>query len=76
MSPNDRQTLGEERVRKGFNPRGDKLVDDIKHQSAELIDLCAAQDHGHGDSEASRLWALAMTAFEEGAMWAVKAATS
>jgi hypothetical protein len=28
-----------------------------------------------GDPEENRLWALAMTAYEEAAMWAVKAAT-
>jgi len=46
-------------------------VDVIKQRTAELINLC---DHlKHKDA---RLVALAQTAYEEAAMWAVKAATA
>ena len=64
-------SLGEDRVRTKFNPAGNGSVDQIKQKSAELIDLCEglkAQD--------PRLAALAQTAYEEAAMWAVKAATT
>lgn len=67
-----KQTLGEERVRIGFNPSDNKLVDEIKRGAAELIDLCQEQLK----EKDPRLAALAQTAFEEGAMWAVKAATA
>ena len=69
-------SLGEDRVRAGFNPSSDNLVDKIKVDTARLIDLCheSSRDTGVGDEE-RRLWALAMTSYEEAAMWAVKAAT-
>jgi len=69
-------TLGQNRVRAAFNPSGSSLIDDIKTHTAELIDICA--DHKNdtaGTAEQARLWSLAMTAYEEAAMWAVKAAT-
>ena len=76
--------LGEDRVRLTFNPGGDELVNEIKRMTAELIDLC--EEHKNalpdfkgaslGKGEIARLWALAMTAYEEAAMWATKAATA
>ena len=54
------------------------MVDQLKQKSAELINLCAAKSRmieGKLGSEEHRLWALAMTSYEEAAMWAVKAAT-
>ena len=68
-------SLGEDRVRVKFNPSADSLVDQIKQKSAELINLCAQNQDGL-DVEATRLWSLAMTHYEDAAMWAVKAATS
>jgi hypothetical protein len=67
-------TLGESRVRTKFNPSADTLVDKIKSQSAALIDLCATLTTEK--SETKRLVALAQSAYEEAAMWAVKAATA
>ena len=64
-------TIGEIRVRIKFNPRANSDVDLIKQKSAELIDICEALK-----SREPRLAALAQTAFEEAAMWAVKAATT
>ena len=64
-------TIGEQRVRTTFNPSADGAVDQIKQKAAELIDLCEALKAKDG-----RLAALAQTSFEEGAMWAVKAATA
>lgn len=74
-------TLGENRVRTSFNPSKDDAVDEIKQKTAELIDLCEelkliAQKVGPPQNEIVRLCALAQTAYEEAAMWAVKAATT
>jgi hypothetical protein len=66
-------TKGEYRVGIAFNPSNNGIVDQIKQKAAELIDLVDAIDVTVG--EQPRLQALAMTAFEDGAMWAVKAAT-
>lgn len=65
------QTLGQRRVRALFNPSSDSLVDKVKALSADLIDLC--DQHRELDP---RLAALAQTAYEEAAMWAVKLVTS
>jgi len=67
-------TKGQYRVGTTFNPNGNEEVDNIKQRAAELIDLIESV----GDNtipEVGRLRALASTAIEEGAMWAVKAAT-
>lgn len=65
------QTVGETRVRVSFNVSGSDLVTQIKQKSAELIDLCETLKIKDG-----RLASLAQTCYEEGAMWAVKAATA
>ena len=62
-------TEGEWRVGIGFNPAGDTVVDQIKQRSAELIDLVS--NMGKDD----RCNALAQTAYEDAAMWAVKSVT-
>lgn len=64
-------SLGEDRVRIKFNPSADGVVDVIKAKSAELINICETLKPLDG-----RLAALAQTAYEEAAMWAVKAATT
>lgn len=83
-------SLGERRVRTTFNPANNGIVDKIKQKSAELIDICAAIKHEDVQmllkmnqpsfeavyGEKHRLLALAQTAYEEAAMWAVKAATA
>ena len=82
-------TKGEYRVGINFNPGNNDVVWQIKSAAAALIDLINAlptETHTIHDShievhmssqamEVGRLKALAMTAIEEGAMWAVKAAT-
>lgn len=65
------KTIGQLRVRTSFNPSDKSIVDLIKEKTAELIDLCEDLKKKDG-----RLSSLAQTAFEEGAMWAVKAATA
>lgn len=64
-------SIGEERVRVKFNPSADDVVDQIKQQTARLIDLCEELK-----PKDPRLSSLAQTSYEEAAMWAVKAATS
>lgn len=67
-------TVGEDRVRIKFNPNSNGTVDEIKQKSAQLIDLCAGMQRS-SNPEQMRLTALAMTHYEDAAMWAVKAAT-
>lgn len=64
-------SIGEDRVRVTFNPSADSVVDQIKQQTAKLIDLCETLK-----SLDPRLAALAQTQYEDAAMWAVKAATT
>jgi hypothetical protein len=73
-------TKGEHRVGINFNPSNDDIVGKIKRAAADLIDLIDSipnqQDKDlYFSFEVERLKALAMTHFEDGAMWAVKAAT-
>ena len=71
-------TKGEYRVWSKFNTSNDDKVAQIKSAAADLIDLIESipQHPLLGcDAEIMRLKALAQTAIEEGAMWAVKAAT-
>jgi hypothetical protein len=69
-------SLGAQRVRESFNPSGNELVDKIKRYTADLIDICNAENDKHDDMEKGRLYSLAMTHYEDAAMWAVKAATT
>ena len=70
------QTIGEKRVRTRFNPSGNLPVDDIKKKTAELIDMCEDLRDLNASPEVMRLLSIAQTAYEEAAMWAVKAATA
>jgi hypothetical protein len=70
-----KMSLGEYRVGVTFNPSGDETVNKIKQAAASLIDLCHIGADHTDDPEIGRLWSLAMTHIEDGAMWAVKAAT-
>lgn len=70
-------SIGEDRVRVKFNPSNADLVSQLKQKTAELIDLCEAHRQAiDADAEERRLWSLAMTQYEDAAMWAVKAATA
>ena len=81
-------TNGEWRVGVNFNPSGNDNVDNIKRAAADLIDMIdtippvpvrglahQSDETKQWEGEVLRLKALAKTAIEEGAMWAVKAAT-
>lgn len=69
-------SLGAMRVRESFNPSGDDLVTKIKRYTADLIDICNVEKDKKPMGEEGRLWSLAMTAYEQAAMWAVKASTT
>ena len=70
-------TKGEYRAGIAFNPSADNKVAQIKRMAADLIDYIESI-YAHEDgpnTEVMRLKSIAQTAIEEGAMWAVKAAT-
>lgn len=69
-------SIGKDRVRAGFNPSGNERVESIKSLTAQLIDICQDLKGTAPNGELARLCSLAQTAYEEAAMWAVKAATS
>ena len=83
------ESLGEKRVRVSFNVSGDDTITQFKTKTASLInDLDAIKNtevsKTYEASEAAlkivsgeklRLISLAQTAYEEAAMWAVKALT-
>jgi len=74
----EQKSIGEKRVRTDFNVSGDDTVNVLKSGTANLINVCE-QLKGDGQAmisgEKARLISLAQTAYEEAAMWAVKAAT-
>jgi len=74
-STNTSASVGSQRVRESFNPSGNPLVDKIKRYTADLIDLCHSEMDKDDNPEMRRLFALAMTQYEDAAMWAVKGAT-
>jgi hypothetical protein len=72
-------TKGEYRVGINFNPSADDHVGQIKRMAADLIDYIEKiepmSNSAASMAEVMRLKSLAQTAIEDGAMWAVKAAT-
>ncbi len=73
-------TEGEFRVRTSFNVTNSSTVDTLKQAGAAFIDLVDSINYGKElspkeSASFGRLKATAMTAIEEGTMWAVKAAT-
>lgn len=74
MSEKEPISVGQKRVRFSFNTLNTQESDEIyviKKLTADLIDLC----EGLKERDA-RLSSLAQAAYEEAAMWAVKAATT
>lgn len=72
------KSLGEARVRTDFNVSGSSVVDEIKQKSADLINLInklPIPEKMADPGEFLRTKALALTDYENGCMWAVKAAT-
>ena len=73
-------TIGEYKVGTEFNPGKNPVVDGLKQAAAGLINMIVLipmpeKVTAEQGAEIARLKALAMTRIEEGAMWAVKAAT-
>lgn len=66
-------TKGEYRIGVHFNPSKDPEVKSVKQVTAALIDHM--QEIVEQGGEAARCASLAQTAYEEAAMWAVKAIT-
>lgn len=75
----ENKSLGEARVRVDFNVTENSVVNELKLLAAQFINTISAIEDGTNrldSKEVIRLKALAMTAVEEAAMWAVKAETS
>jgi hypothetical protein len=69
-------TEGQYRVGIDFNPGKNPVVGELKRVSANLIDLIFAIPQANGrEDEITRLQNIAVQLIEDGAMWAVKAAT-
>lgn len=74
------KSLGEKRVRMDFNPSNSDYVYKLKEAGANFINLINTAEvkkdwEDETYKEFLRLNALALTAVEQAAMWAVKAAT-
>ena len=68
-------TYGERAVGLTFNPSGDAAVQEIKTTYAAIIDLLNDARARVADTEAKRLYSIAITEAQSAQMWAVKAAT-
>lgn len=74
--PTAAPTLGQNRVRSGFNPSEDPQVAKLKALAASFIDECEAmKDAPALGNEKNRVLAIAQTEIETAAMYAVKGAT-
>jgi hypothetical protein len=61
-------------TRPEFNPSADERITQIKSASQALIELC--QEHQKEYHNDARCLSIAITKYEEGAMWAVKGVTA
>ncbi len=68
-------TIGGDRVRIDFNLHQNADVHFIKKNTAELIDFMEGTKTLIDTPESRRCAAMAQTAYEQAAMWAVKAVT-
>lgn len=69
-------TYGEVAVGIGFNPSGDKDVQGLKEDAAKAIDRVNALRTEATTAEQTEMYTMAQRKYQEGQMWAVKAATS
>lgn len=76
-NPTSSPTLGQNRVRSGFNPSEDPQVAKLKALAASFIDECEAMKDTPPTpgNEKNRVLAIAQTEIETAAMYAVKGAT-
>jgi hypothetical protein len=70
----DTQTMTNTPTFASFNPTKDSRVDDIKQATDKLIEIVRAS--ANDTPEGKRRAALAVTNYEQAAMWAVKACFS
>lgn len=75
MSETKDLTYGERAVGLTFNPSNDVNVQRIKEQYAGIIDTLAGLRATTDDTEAKRLYSIAITEAQTSQMWAVKAVT-
>lgn len=68
-------TDGEYKVGIDFNPSNSGAVNQIKTIAAQAINAVLELTKDSSNPEVKRLAALAVTHFEDGAMWGVKAVT-
>ena len=73
--PERELTYGEKAVGLTFNPSGDSAVTTIKKYYAQVIDDMNSLRSLSEDSEAKRLYSIAITEAQTAQMWAVKAIT-
>lgn len=69
-----KQTYGEYLVGLSFNPSGSPEVDMVKQTTADMIDALEELSKSR-DTPGAREASIAITNFEQAAMWAVKAFT-
>lgn len=67
------KSIGEDRML--YKGTAHPAIDVIRLKTAELINLCDAIAVSSEDGEVRRLAAIAMTNYEQAAMWAVKTAS-
>lgn len=79
VKPFDNDSIGAKRVRVTFNPGNNDVVQNLKEhfaRSLNRVEKLREKEVGlNNEKELQRLVSLSQTAIEEGAMWAVKAAT-
>lgn len=68
-------TYGEKTVGLTFNPSGDERVNALKRTCADLIDGLNYDRDMTNDSEAKRMFSIAITEVQTAQMWAVKGLT-
>lgn len=68
-------SYGEYLVGIKFNVAGDPNVDLIKRLTAQLIDTCKQLSDQNPNPQAKRAYAVAITEYQTGGMWAVMGAT-
>ena len=68
-------TFGQKAVGVTFNPSGDEIVNKVKQEFADLIDLMNLKRQESESSEQKRLCSMAITEMQTSQMWVVRALT-
>lgn len=75
QTSNPPQDFGQKAVGLTFNPSGNEEVQQIKEQSAALINTLNNYRNSTEDGEVKRMLSVAITEAQTAQMWAVKAVT-